>query len=181
MRALIPRSLTANLGTGGSLSALPTRVRRLVEAQELRSERLIGWTQLAIVLIFATLYAIAPKPTDAITAMFQPVPMALGAYLVFTVVRLGLSYVGYLPGWLLVLSMLVDVGLLLGLIWSFHLQYEQPAAFYLKIPTFIYIFVFISLRALRFDPGSSSASGCSPPSAGRAWSPTPCGTAGRRR
>ena len=35
-------------------------------------------------------------------------------------------------------------------IWSFHIQYEQPAAFYLKAPTFAYVFFFIALRALRF-------------------------------
>ncbi|MYB33723.1 MAG: adenylate/guanylate cyclase domain-containing protein, partial [Gammaproteobacteria bacterium] len=30
-------------------------------------------------------------------------------------------------------------------------QYEQPASFYLKAPTLIYLFIFISLRALRFE------------------------------
>jgi adenylate cyclase len=42
--------------------------------------------------------------------------------------------------------------LLLALIWSFHNQYHQSAPFSLKVPTFIYVFVFIALRALRFDP-----------------------------
>ncbi|MBC8170207.1 MAG: lytic transglycosylase domain-containing protein [Anaerolineae bacterium] len=56
-----------------------------------------------------------------------------------------------LPVWLLVVSMLVDVSMLMGIIWSVHLEYGQPAPFYLKIPTFTYIFVFIALRALRFD------------------------------
>ena len=38
--------------------------------------------------------------------------------------------------------------LLMVLIWSFHLQYDQPASFYLKAPTILWIFIFIALRAL---------------------------------
>jgi len=37
------------------------------------------------------------------------------------------------------------------LIWSFHIQYMQPPSFYLKAPTLLYVFIFIALRALRFD------------------------------
>jgi adenylate cyclase len=43
------------------------------------------------------------------------------------------------------------MSLLLGLIWSFHIQYQQPASFYLKVPTLLYVFIFIALRALRFE------------------------------
>ena len=57
---------------------------------------------------------------------------------------------GRLPSWIIVLSAIADILLLLGLIWSFHIQYEQPPSFYLKIPTLLYVFIFISLRALRF-------------------------------
>ncbi len=125
------------------------RVQALVSRHEVESERLIGWAQLGVVIFFGLLWVVAPKPADA--TIFQPVPIALGFYLAFTTIRLMLSYVTALPGWLLFASMVIDVGMLLGLIWSFHIQYGQPAAFYLKIPTFTYIFVFIALRALRFD------------------------------
>ncbi len=43
------------------------------------------------------------------------------------------------------------MSLLLGLIWSFHLEFGQPASFYLKAPTLLYVFIFIALRALRFQ------------------------------
>ena len=71
-------------------------------------------------------------------------------------------------GWVLpgLLSMLVDTALLLGLIWAFHFQYEQPAVFSLKVPTFVYIFAFIALRALRFDHRYCLRD-CSPRAAGR--------------
>jgi adenylate cyclase len=43
------------------------------------------------------------------------------------------------------------MALLFGLIWSFHIQYMQPPSFYLKAPTMLYVFIFIALRALRFE------------------------------
>ena len=57
-----------------------------------------------------------------------------------------------LPEWLLRVSLAMDMGLLMVLIWTFHLQYDQPPAFYLKAPTMVYVFIFIALRTLRFDP-----------------------------
>ena len=140
-------------------SGLPPRVQALIRAQEAESERLIGWVQLSLAVTFAALYVIAPRPADSHMTMFAPVPVALAAYTIFTLARLRLSYRRPLPGWLLVLSILADTGLLLGLIWSFHLQYRQPVSFSLKVPTFIYVFVFIALRALRFDHRYVLASG----------------------
>jgi len=51
----------------------------------------------------------------------------------------------------LYLSIVLDMCLLLGLIWSFRLQYQQPPSFCLKSPTLLYVFIFIALRALRFE------------------------------
>jgi len=62
---------------------------------------------------------------------------------------------------MLYLSAIIDIALLMGLIWSFHLQYQQPASFYLKAPTLLYVFIFIGLRALRFDPRFVLATGAS--------------------
>ena len=67
-------------------------------------------------------------------------------------IRLIGSHRGRLPNWLLVVSVVMDMGLLMALIWSFHIQYMQPASFYLKAPTMIYVFIFIALRALRCEP-----------------------------
>lgn len=147
--ALLPHSLFSHLGERRHGPEVSSRVAQLIRQEEERSERLIGWAQLTVALIFAALYFAAPRPLDAMS--FEPVPMFLAGYILFTGARLLLAYRGIMPGWLLVMSMLVDVALLMGLIWSFHVQYGQPAAFYLKVPTFIYIFIFIALRALRFD------------------------------
>ncbi len=134
----------------GLNSHLPERVRHAIARQQDQSEVLIGWAQLAVVTTFGVLYAVAPKTFTA-EAEFAPVPWALGGYLAFTVVRLALAYRMVLPRWYLGLSVIIDMVLLLGLIWSFHLQYMQPAAFYLKAPTLLYVFIFIGLRALRFE------------------------------
>ena len=148
---------TALLNSNRERSA-PERVQRAIEEQRHESERLIGWIQLAVVLTFATLYAVSPK-TFAADVAFEPVPWALGAYLAFTLLRMARSRSGALPRWLVGLSVVVDMALLFSLIWSFHLQYEQPAAFYLKAPTILYVFIFIALRALRFEARFVSLAG----------------------
>jgi adenylate cyclase len=111
----------------------------------------VGWVQLAVVLGFSIVYLAAPKTFRA-DAPFQPVPWALAAYLAFTLLRLALAYRQRLSEWMRYLSIVVDMTLLLGMIWSFHLQYQQPPSFYLKAPTVLYIFIFIALRTLNFDP-----------------------------
>lgn len=130
--------------------ALPARVRDAIRDQQDASEILIGWVQLAVVLLFGTLYLISPKTFTAV-AEFEPVPWVLGFYLVFTLVRLGAALKRATPAWLLYLSVIADMALLFALIWSFHLQYMQPPSFYLKAPTLLYVFIFIALRALRFE------------------------------
>jgi len=129
---------------------LPARIRETVRAHQESSEILIGWIQLGVVTAFAILYALSPKTYPA-GSMFVPVPWALGAYFLFTLLRLGLAHARKLPNWVVYLSIVLDMTLLLGLIWSFHIQYEQPPSFYLKVPTLLYVFIFIALRALRYE------------------------------
>ena len=131
-------------------AALPERVRAAIRAQQDRSEILIGWIQLSVVVLFGAFYALSPKTFDERVG-FEPVPWALACYLSFTVLRLVLAHRTRLPGWFLALSTVVDIALLLTLIWSFHIQYLQPPSFVLKAPTFVYLFIFIALRALRFE------------------------------
>ena len=131
-------------------AALPERVRLAIREQQDRSERIIGWFQLGVVLFIATLYFLAPK-TFTDEAAFAPVPWALASYFVLTVIRLVWAHKTRLPGWSLAISVVFDMGLLMVLIWSFHLQYAQPPSFYLKAPTLLWVFIFIALRALRFE------------------------------
>ena len=124
----------------GGDHALPERVRQSIREQEDQTERLIGWIQLTVVLTFTVLYTLAPKTFSA-QAEFAPVPWALGIYLALTVIRIVWSYAARLPNWSLTLSVVFDMTLLMVLIWSFHIQYEQPPSFYLKAPTLLYAFI----------------------------------------
>jgi adenylate cyclase len=135
---------------GGAVQRLPARIRDAIRTQEDETERLIGWIQLAVVVTFGTLYLVSPKTASA-AQTFHPVPWALSVYLALTVGRIVWATRGRLPGWSLAASIVIDMTLLMVLIWSFHLQYGQPASFYLKAPTLLYVFIFIALRALRFD------------------------------
>ncbi|MFA9420185.1 MAG: adenylate/guanylate cyclase domain-containing protein [Gammaproteobacteria bacterium] len=140
--------------------ALPERLIKAIRDQQERSEVLISVIQLTIVAIFGLLYAISPK-TFSDDVAFAPVPWVLSAYLLFSLIRLSLAMKRCLPDWMLYLSAIADITLLMGLIWSFHVQYEQPPSFYLKAPTVLYVFIFIAMRALRFDPRFVIATGLS--------------------
>ncbi len=152
---------TGGAGSGGPghrrEKELPPRVLEAIRGNQLQSEILIASAQLLIGIIWAVLYAVAPKTAAA--GMFEPVPMALGCYLLFSILRLALAYRGFAATWFLSLSVLVDMAILMALIWSFHIQYEQPASFYLKAPTLLYVFIFISLRALCVSAGFVLLSG----------------------
>ncbi len=127
---------------------LPIRVQNALATQQDQSERQIAWTQLVIVLTFIVLYGLSRKMAIAYSSITLVV---LVIYLIFTLLCLYTAYRVRLNAWVLSISVFMDFGLLYGLIWTFPLQYLQPPAFYLKAPTLLYVFIFIALRALRFD------------------------------
>jgi len=142
--------ITKLMGSSASDGKIPDRVRMAIAEQQDAAERLIAWTQFGIIVTFGILYAISPKTSD-IEPWMTPVGMSLVAYFAFSVLRVWLAYRIRLPAWFLALSVAADLALLMMLIWSFHIQYDQPASFYLKAPTLLYVFIFIALRALRFE------------------------------
>ena len=130
-------------------SQLPDRVVQAIQRQDNSSEVLVKIIQVGVVCVLGALYLVTPK-TDANTA-FSPVPWALATYLVANLAGLIWAVRRGLPNWAVYGSIIIDMALLMVLIWSFHVQYEQPPSFYLKAPTLLYIFIFIALRALRFE------------------------------
>jgi adenylate cyclase len=139
---------------------LPARVLRAIEAQRERGEILTGWVQAIIIGVLATLYFVAPSTSPA-DIIFRPAPWAIGIYAAFTALRLRLAYAGRLTPPLRAASVIVDMALLTVTIWGFHIEYGQPAAFYLKAPTFAYFFIFIALRTLSFSPAYVLLAGAS--------------------
>ena len=135
---------------GRGEAEIAPRIQEAIDRQRDASERLIGWIQLSVIVGLGVLFVLSPKTHE--TAVYaRPIGWALLAYFLFTLLRLALSYRISLPAWFLALSVVADMLLLLGIIWSFHIDYNQPPAFYLKAPTLLYVFLFISIRALRFD------------------------------
>lgn len=149
-----PQAIWRSLGqwiTGADLVELPTHVQRDLDWQRQRNEVLAGWIQACLVLTFALFYSLSRKTFPA-DVMLHPVPWALSVYGAFTALRLYLAYRHRLGHWMLLLSVVVDISVLMVTIWSFHIQYGQVAAFYLKAPTLLYVFIFIALRALSLSP-----------------------------
>ena len=144
-------SAVGELGSGPAASRVPTRVQAAIAEEQRQGEWLIGWVQAAVVLAWAALYSFSRK-TFPSSAPFEPVPWTLAIYGAFIAGKLFLTYERRLKDWHVASSIVVDVSVLMVLIWSFHIQYEQPPAFYLKAPTLLYVFIFISLRTLRFEP-----------------------------
>lgn len=130
---------------------LPPIVRDRIAREQDKAERMIGWIQLAIVCAFGALYFSSRITAPMATHIWLLTPLAIGLYFAVTVIRLVLAYHVRLGFWLLTFSIVIDMSLLYSLIWSFHLQYMQPPSFYLKAPTLLYVFIFIALRALRFE------------------------------
>jgi adenylate cyclase len=144
---------------------LPERVQATIRQDQDQTEILLSLLQLIAVASFAALYTLTPKAFDPQAVPFEPVPVTLAVYVAFTLVRLWLAWQRRLRPWFLALSVVVDITVLIVTIWSFHLQYEEPAPLYLKAPTMLYAFILIALRTLRFEPwlvmlaGSSAAAG----------------------
>ncbi|MEM7214630.1 MAG: adenylate/guanylate cyclase domain-containing protein [Pseudomonadota bacterium] len=131
------------------MRALPERVQQSLRQRERVNEVVVRIIQLLIVVMFSILYSLATKTGQA--ADFQPVPYVLGAYVVLSIIGLIWSLRSEIPDWAVYFSILFDFSLLYSLMVSFHFQYEQPASFILKAPTLLYVFIFISLRALRLE------------------------------
>jgi len=146
----LTRKFSRLIGFDTGYESVPARVRVAIERQQDASERLTAWIQLGIVLFFGTLYAVAPK-TYSGNWMYPPVTIALALFVGAALIRLAVTHRGRAPGWFLAAMVVIDVILLLALIWSFHIQYGQPPAFSLKAPILLYVFIFIALRALRFE------------------------------
>jgi adenylate cyclase len=135
--------------SGQAVDRLPRRVLAAISAKDHTGEILIKLIQLTIVGVMGVIYFLSPK-TSAGTD-FSPVPIFLAAYMVLNINGLLWALRKPLPDWSVYVSIIFDFTLLYGLLWSFHIQYEQPASFALKAPALLYVFIFIALRALRFQ------------------------------
>ncbi len=128
--------------------SLPSRVVAAIKQNDNLSEVVVRVIQLVVFSAWAILYFSAPQPDPSTLSQF---PAVISAYLIVTFVGLIWACYQHIPNWAIYASILFDISLLIFLIWSFHIQYEQPASFSLKAPAMLNLFILIGLRALRFE------------------------------
>ncbi|HRI99191.1 MAG TPA: bifunctional diguanylate cyclase/phosphodiesterase [Hyphomonas sp.] len=104
-----------------------------------------------LILLMAIVYSLSPAPGD-VASHSDPVWIAMAALAAGTVVRILLTRRSALTRSVALLLTVFEFSVLIFLIVCFAQRYSQPSAFVLKSPTFVWLFVLISLRALRFDP-----------------------------
>jgi adenylate cyclase len=134
------------------------RVAEAMARAEARIEILTGWVQLSGMALFLLFY-LTSRSAFAGAGTFEPVPIALAAWAAFVAWRLRCAYQRPAGRVFMALAAAIDIIVLMVAIWSFTLQYDAPAALYLKAPTLLYAFIFIALRALRFDPAQVAVTG----------------------
>ena len=133
------------------MNRIPNSVQQKILQYENNSEKIIAFFQLGLIFLLGTLYIISPKAVDSASTLFSPVPIFLGLWSVFLVIRIILNYINLLKGIMVYLLVIFDMIFLIGLIWTYHLQYLALPSLSLKAPTFIFIPLFIALRAMRFQ------------------------------
>ena len=126
-----------------------TVVANRIQKYEENSEKLIAFSQLAFVVMMGILFIVSPKNIDAANTQLSPVLFALSVWLVVLVLRIILAYANLLRNFTIYLFIVVDMVLLVGLIGTYHLQYQASPGLSLQAPTFSFLVFFIALRVLR--------------------------------
>jgi adenylate cyclase len=146
--------LRAWLFTGASSSVdvrLPARVQKELVREQFRAELLVTGVQLFLVALLAALYASTPAGYSP-DAPIEAAPLGLVFFALLALVRLYTASTGQLTRPVLAAGVVAEMLVLLFVIWATHLQYEQPLQFSLKSTQFVYVFILVALRALRFEP-----------------------------
>ncbi|MEL7466115.1 MAG: adenylate/guanylate cyclase domain-containing protein [Pseudomonadota bacterium] len=129
---------------------LPERARRGVARAQTSAEILVTLAQIGAIVFFGVVYKLTPKAFPA-DAPFEPVPYLLAFYAIFTALRLYMALTDQLSRPIQFVSIAVDMAVLTLTIWSFHIQYGVAPSVYLKAPTLLYVFILITLRAMRME------------------------------
>ncbi len=140
------------------IDALPARVRRELQAEQDLSERWVAVAQIAVIAFMAVLYLVAPTgyaPNPRVKA----VPLGLAFITALVVLRYWFYRSGQLTPRILVASGVAEMTVLMTTVVAYGIQYEIPLSLALRNTVFVYAFVLIALRALRFDPATVVVSG----------------------
>ena len=112
----------------------------------------ITLVQALIVTFLGVLFFTSPSPVAPVSDL-RPVPYALAAMCLALAIRVAaLAILPRISRIWAYLSVVMDVSVIIALIWSFHLQYGESLALFLKAPTQLYLFVVIAWHGLTLDP-----------------------------
>lgn len=142
------REALGSIWPNAKFTVLPDRITQAIARNDDISEVLVKLIQFGVFALWGVAYLAAPQPNPE---TISRVPLVISIYLIFTIIMLAIALSRRTPVWLIYLSIIVDMALLTFLIWSFHIQYGQPASFSLKVVEVMNFFVLIGLRALRFE------------------------------
>ena len=129
---------------------LPKYVQHAIAEQHRTSEKLISWVLLSTAIIIGILYILSPKP-EPYEEQFLIIVIAITLYIIFGLIRLLFSYLNYLPTTFLIISAVADVLVLMIMLFSLHIIYNQPPYFYLKVPALVYVYILLALRTLCYE------------------------------
>ena len=127
-------------------------VKLQIAKEELQSERIATIAQLVFVAAIFAIYHFSPKGFGNVEQSFEPVRIWFYCYSPILLLRLALLSVRRTSNCLLIAFIILDIAALSLLIFSFHIQYSQPVTLSLRAPTFVYLFVFLAIRCLSYDP-----------------------------
>lgn len=113
-------------------------------------ERIMALANIGLLIVISAAYGFSPSAT---TNLFDPVWLAIALFGLAAIARYLAARIEKMPVWASYISIVLDFVVLYTVIVSFSVKYNQPAAFVLKSPTIAFVFVFVGLRALRFDVG----------------------------
>lgn len=148
-------SLVLPLRRRSAEPSLPIRVLKSLEQEQYRAEILVTAVQLALAAVLVILYASTP-PGFSPDAPIEAAPLGLVLFAELALLRLYFALTGQLEGQFgrafLGFTVVAEMAVLMATLWAYHLQYEQAPQFSLKSTQFVYVFILIGLRALRFEP-----------------------------
>lgn len=133
-----------------SIELLP-RIKDQIAVLQYKSELLVAAVQLGVIALLFVLNYVTPSSYSPSAPVHSAV-LGLSLFTILVLLRLWFAYTHQLTPLFLGFSVIAEMALLLFTIWTYYLQYETTAPINLKSPQFVYVFVLIAMRALRFEP-----------------------------
>jgi adenylate cyclase len=129
----------------------PARVLEEIARSQRESETWVALAQAIVIAVAALAYALTPRGFSP-DAPIAAAPLGLIALALLVALRAWFARSGQLTKPALAASVIAEMSVLLGILWGFAAQYETTLPIALKNSLYAAIFVFIALRALRFEP-----------------------------